>query len=155
MEVDLKLPDEEATLALGGKLAAGAAEGRTLYLHGELGAGKTTLARGLLRALGYRGRVKSPTYSLVEPYTISSLHLYHFDLFRVKDEEEWLSLGFREYFGPRSLCVIEWPERAGSALPVADIDIRLEFDGNGRRARLEAHSAAGREWLSRLPASPS
>jgi tRNA threonylcarbamoyladenosine biosynthesis protein TsaE len=155
MELDLKLPDEAATLALGGTLAAGAIEGRTLYLRGELGTGKTTLARGLLRALGYRGRVKSPTYSLVEPYTISRLHLYHFDLFRVKDEEEWSSLGFREYFNPHSLCIVEWPERAGAALPLADVEARLEFAGDGRLATLAAHSAAGEDWLSRLPASPS
>ena len=155
MELDLKLPDEEATLALGGKLAAGAVEGRTLYLRGELGAGKTTLARGLLHALGYRGRVKSPTYSLVEPYIISRLHFYHFDFYRVKNQEEWLSLGFREYFGPDSICVIEWPEHAGARLPQADLDVRLEFDGDGRRARLEAHSQRGRDWLSALSASPS
>ena len=136
-------------------MAAGATEGRTLYLRGELGAGKTTLARGLLRALGYRGRVKSPTYSLVEPYTISRLHLYHFDLFRVKDEEEWSSLGFREYFNPYSVCVVEWPERAGTALPMADVEAGLEFADSGRLARLAAHSPAGEDWLSRLPASPA
>jgi tRNA threonylcarbamoyladenosine biosynthesis protein TsaE len=155
MELDLKLPDEAATLALGGRLAAGALPGRTLYLRGELGAGKTTLARGVLRALGYAGRVKSPTYTLVEPYTVSSLNLYHFDFYRLKDEAEWLSSGFREYFNPQALCIVEWPERAGAALPLPDLEVRLGFSGDARQALLQTHSAAGAEWLSRLPASPS
>src|SRR3954470_21633171 len=98
MTVHLNLPDEAATLALGAALAPGAVAGRALHLHGDLGAGKTTVARGLLRALGHEGRVKSPTYTLVEPYAISSLHLYHFDFYRVKDQAEWVSSGFREYF---------------------------------------------------------
>ena len=155
MEIDLSLADEAATLALGRDLAPGALPGRTLYLKGGLGAGKTTLARGLLRGLGYEGRVKSPTYTLVEPYAISRLHLYHFDFYRVKDQVEWLSLGFREYFNPHSLCVVEWPERAGPVLPPPDVELALAFSGPGRRAALKAHSAAGNEWLSRLPASSS
>lgn len=149
------MADEAATLALGRALAAGALPGRTLYLRGELGAGKTTLARGLLRGLGYDGRVRSPTYTLVEPYSISRLHLYHFDFYRVKDQAEWLSLGFREYFNPQALCIVEWPERAGPALPPPDVELELVFSGEGRRAALKAHSAAGDDWLSRLPAWPS
>jgi tRNA threonylcarbamoyladenosine biosynthesis protein TsaE len=155
MELDLSLPDEAATLALGQLLAPGALGGRTLHLRGELGAGKTTLARGLLRALGVAGRIKSPTYSLVEPYTLSSLHLYHFDFYRVKDSSEWLSSGFREYFNAQSVCIVEWPERAGPALPPADLEISLSFSGDGRRALVKAHSAAGAEWLSSLQASRS
>ena len=149
------MADEAATLALGRALAAGATPGRTLHLRGELGAGKTTLARGLLRGLGYEGRVRSPTYTLVEPYSVSRLHLYHFDFYRVKDQAEWLSLGFREYFNPHSLCIVEWPERAGPALPPPDVELVLEFSGHGRRAALKAHSAAGEDWLLRLPALPS
>ena len=153
MELDLSLPDEAATLALGRALAPGALAGRTLYLHGDLGAGKTTLARGLLRGLGIADRVKSPTYTLVEPYTLSRLHLYHFDFYRLKDGAEWLSSGFREYFNAQSVCIVEWPERAGDALPPADLDISLMFAGDGRRAVAKARSSAGADWLSRLPRS--
>ena len=149
------MPDEAATLALGRALASGALPGRILYLRGELGAGKTTLARGLLQGLGHQGRVRSPTYTLVEPYAISRLHLYHFDFYRVKDQAEWLSLGFREYFNAESLCVVEWPERAGPALPPPDVELALAFSGAGRRASLMANSAAGNSWLSRLQASSS
>ena len=155
MSIDLSLPDEAATLGLGAALAPGALSGRVLHLRGELGTGKTTVARGLLRALGFRARVKSPTYTLVEPYTISRLHFYHFDFYRVKDKAEWLSSGFRDYFNPQSLCLVEWPERAGNTLPAPDVDLQLEFSGNARRAILQAHSQAGEDWLSRLRLSSS
>ncbi len=148
MRSDLKLPDEEATLALGAALAAGALPGRVLHLRGDLGSGKTTLVRGLLRALGYSGRVKSPTYSLVELYTLSSLNLYHFDFYRFKDRAEWLNSGFRDYFNPASVCIVEWPERAGDLLSLPDLEIRLEFDGLARQAFFSAGSEAGRSWLS-------
>jgi tRNA threonylcarbamoyladenosine biosynthesis protein TsaE len=150
MSLDINLPDAAATAALGGALAAGAAPGRILHLRGELGAGKTTLVRGLLRAMGYAGRVKSPTYTLVEPYTLSSLHFYHFDFYRFKDRSEWLSSGFREYFNPQALCVVEWPEKAGDLLGAPDVDLLLQFSGVGRTASLQAHGAAGAAWLSSL-----
>src|SRR3982074_2302420 len=124
----LSLPNEAATLRLGAAPAAGTTPGRVLHLRGDLGAGKTTVARGLLRALGYAGRVKSPTYTLVELYSLSSLNLYHFDFYRFKDQNEWLSSGFRDYFNAQSLCVVEWPERAGDLLAPPDLDGRLEFD---------------------------
>src|ERR1700716_4058488 len=139
----LNLRDAAATLALGEALGAGVAPGRVMHLQGELGAGKTTLARGLLRALGYAGRVKSPTYTLVELYALSSLNLYHFDFYRFEDQEEWLSSGFRDYFNPRSVCLVEWPERAGESLPPPDLDLHLQFDGEARSASFEAHSEAG------------
>jgi tRNA threonylcarbamoyladenosine biosynthesis protein TsaE len=148
MPLHLKLPDERATLALGETLAAGAGPGRVLHLYGDLGAGKTTVARGLLRGLGYAGRVKSPTYTLVEPYTISSLHLYHFDFYRFKDESEWLNSGLREYFNSDSFCIVEWPEKAGGSLGTPDLNLRLEFSGEARRVSLEAHSDAGEAWLA-------
>src|SRR4051812_3957866 len=129
MRRHLSLPDEAATLALGEALAGGIAPGQVLHLKGELGAGKTTVARGLLRALGYPGRVKSPTYTLVELYALSSLNLYHFDFYRFKDQEEWLSSGFRDYFNARSVCLVEWPERAGDLLAPPDLELRLEFNG--------------------------
>jgi tRNA threonylcarbamoyladenosine biosynthesis protein TsaE len=144
----LELADEAATARLGAALAAGATPGRTLHLCGELGAGKTTLVRGLLRALGHAGRVKSPSYTLVELYTLSSLNLYHFDFYRFKDRSEWVSSGFREYFNPASVCVVEWPERAEGLLEAPDLQVRLAFRGEARGATLVAHSSAGRDWLA-------
>jgi tRNA threonylcarbamoyladenosine biosynthesis protein TsaE len=154
MPLDLKLPDPAATEALGAALASGARAGRVIHLRGELGAGKTTLVRGLLRALGHTGRVKSPTYTLVEPYELSSLHFYHFDFYRLKNQEEWEQAGFREYFNGEALCAVEWPERADGLLAPPDLDIELRFEGEHRRARLNAHPGAGEAWLSSLRFSP-
>ena len=155
MSLDINLPDAAATAALGGTLAAGVLPGRVLHLRGELGAGKTTLARGLLRALGYSGRVRSPSYTLVEPYTLSSLNFYHFDFYRFEDRSEWLSSGFREYFNAQSFCVVEWPEKAGSLLARPDLELHLNIAGEGRKAKLEACTASGAAWLSSLPSSCS
>ena len=135
-------------MRLGAALAVGLEPGRTLFLSGDLGAGKTTLVRGLLRALGVAGRVKSPTYPLVELYRLSRLHFYHFDFYRFKNEAEWLDSGFREYFNAQSACVVEWPERAGGLLPPPSLAIRLEIAGQGRRAWLSAPSPAGTGWLA-------
>ncbi len=143
-----QLNDEAATLALGAALAAGIAPGRVLTLRGDLGAGKTTLVRGLLRALGYSGRVKSPSYALVELYRVSSLNLYHFDFYRFANRSEWSDSGFREYFNPASVCIVEWPERAEGLLAPPDLEVRLEFSNLGRSATLIAHTPAGRDWLS-------
>ena len=153
----IELADEVATLALGASLAADAHPGLVLYLSGDLGSGKTTLARGLICALGHAGRVKSPSYTLVEDYELSRLHLYHFDFYRFRDEKEWVSSGFREYFGPDALCIVEWPERAAGLLAPPDLAIQLEFAGTGRTARLHAQSAQGSDWLrsSRLRSASS
>ena len=153
MTVDLKLPDAAATARLGAALAAGVKPGRVLHLSGDLGTGKTTLVRGLLRALGVQGPVKSPTYTWVEPYTVSSLDLYHFDFYRFTDKTEWLSSGLREYFGPEAFCIVEWPEKAGELLSPPDLKVELSYDGESRRARIESHSPAGEAWLSSLPRS--
>jgi len=139
------LPDAAATEALGAALAAGIGPGRVLHLRGDLGSGKTTVVRGLLRALGYAGRVSSPTYTLVEPYAVSRLHFYHFDLYRLKNQEEWRDSGFQEYFNGESACAVEWPERAGTLLPPPDLEMKLDFAGSGRRATL-----SGGPWLSAL-----
>lgn len=144
------MPDAIATEALGAALAPGVAPGRVVHLRGDLGAGKTTVVRGVLRGLGYDGKVKSPTYTVVEPYDLSRLHLYHFDLFRLKDPAEWFASGFREYFGPHAACLVEWPERAGPALGAPDLELRLDFLPDGRRAILSSHSPAGEAWLSSL-----
>jgi tRNA threonylcarbamoyladenosine biosynthesis protein TsaE len=147
MPEHLNLPAEADTLRLGAALAAGAKKGLVLHLSGELGSGKTTLVRGLLRALGHEGRAKSPSYALVEPYALSRLNLYHFDFYRFRDRSEWLSSGFREHFNPDTLCVVEWPERAGDALPPADLAVSLAYLKDGRSADLAAHSPQGEAWL--------
>lgn len=149
-ELARSLPGEAATLALGAALARGLAPGLQIHLHGDLGAGKTTLVRGVLRGLGYGGKVKSPTYTLVEVYEFSRLYFYHFDFYRLEHARDWLASGFDEYFGSDAVCVVEWPERAQGTLPPADIGVRLEFAGEGRDALLLAHSDAGRRCLSTL-----
>jgi tRNA threonylcarbamoyladenosine biosynthesis protein TsaE len=150
MPLDIKLPDAAATAALGARLAAGIAPGRVLHLQGDLGTGKTTLVRGLLRALGVEGAVKSPTYTWVEPYELSRLDLYHFDFYRFKDETEWLSSGLRDYFRADSVCVVEWPERVGSLLPPPDVHVLLTHENESRRAVFTSRSPAGEAWLSPL-----
>ena len=117
----LTLADETATLLLGGQLAQVLHPGLVIFLRGDLGAGKTTFARGILRGLGYEGKVKSPTYNLIELYKISKLYLYHFDFYRFEDPAEWEDAGFREYFNAESICLVEWPEKADGLLPQADL----------------------------------
>ena len=148
--MEFNLPDAAATSRLGKALAAGVAPGTVLHLKGDLGTGKTTLVRGLLRGLGYAGRVKSPSYALLEPYSLSRLDFYHFDFYRFKDRSEWLSSGFREYFNPDSVCVVEWPERAGPELSQPDLEVRMEIAGDGRRASFTAGTPAGESWLLSL-----
>jgi len=138
------LATEADTLALGSDLARGLAPGMVLHLSGELGAGKTTLVRGILQALGYTGRVKSPTFTLVEVYEVSRLYLYHFDFYRFNSPSELGDMGFRDYFGPESVCLIEWPEKAGAALPAADLSITLQVDGTGRQVEIVAATEAGK-----------
>jgi tRNA threonylcarbamoyladenosine biosynthesis protein TsaE len=142
----LSLPDEAATRRLGAALAEGLAPGRVLFLSGDLGAGKTTLVQGLIKALGHAGRVKSPSYSVLEVYNLSRLNLYHFDFYRFEDRSEWSDSGFREYFNQDSACIVEWPERVAGLLAPPDLEVRLELAAPGRRAQLRAHSAAGRAW---------
>ena len=145
------LPDEAATLALGSRMAHVIEPGLYVALSGDLGSGKTTLTRGILRGLGYRGKVKSPTYTLVELYNLSKLDLYHFDFYRLNDPREWLDAGFRDYFDPRTVCLVEWPERAGDLLPVPDLRVSLSVEGEGRRVRIAAQTELGKRCLERLP----
>lgn len=142
------LPDETATLALGAALAPLAAPGLVIYLDGDLGAGKTTLVRGLLRALGDLGPVKSPTYTLVELHATSGLDLYHFDFYRFNQAEEYLDAGLDEYFDGRGVCLVEWPERAAPYLPAPDLQVRLAVRGSGREVDIEARSERGRACLT-------
>jgi len=144
------LPDEAATLALGNRLALVLEPGLYVALSGNLGSGKTTLTRGILRGLGYQGKVKSPTYTLVELYNLSKLDLYHFDFYRFNDPQEWLDAGFRDHFEPRNICLVEWPERAEGLLPPPDLKITLNEEGGGRRARIAAETEHGKRCLDRL-----
>jgi tRNA threonylcarbamoyladenosine biosynthesis protein TsaE len=149
------LPDEAATLAFGGRLAQAlisftqgeTSAGLTFYLEGDLGAGKTTLVRGLLRALGHVGRVKSPTYTLVETYSLASFELYHFDLYRMHDPREWLDAGFRDVSDGRAVSLIEWPEKASGWLPAADVTLRLKILDDAREIECRAGTARGAQYL--------
>ncbi|HYS76600.1 MAG TPA: tRNA (adenosine(37)-N6)-threonylcarbamoyltransferase complex ATPase subunit type 1 TsaE [Burkholderiales bacterium] len=144
------LPDEAATLRLGGVLAACIAPGMRIYLRGELGSGKTTLVRALLRGLGAEGTVKSPSYALVELYVVSRLHLYHFDFYRFMDSNELGDAGVVDYFRDADgVCVVEWPERAGDALPRPDLDFTLAYAGTGREVSVTAHTTAGERCLAK------
>jgi tRNA threonylcarbamoyladenosine biosynthesis protein TsaE len=139
----LQLADEPATMALGARLAEALRPGMLVYLQGDLGAGKTTLVRGIIRALGYAGRVKSPTYTLVESYVFSQLTLQHYDLYRMIDPREWMDAGFRDDCNDSTLCLVEWPEKAAGLLPPPDMRIQLSLSGNGRKALIQAESARG------------
>lgn len=151
----LDLADEAATMDFGTAIGKVLQPGLTIYLHGDLGAGKTTLVRGLLRGLGYSGRVKSPTYTLVETYEMlgghsTELNLYHFDLYRFNDDEEWEAAGFRDYFNIHSVCLIEWPEKAAQLLPAPDIKISFDIKPAGRTVHVAAHSLHGEQCIKRI-----
>jgi tRNA threonylcarbamoyladenosine biosynthesis protein TsaE len=150
VELSAFLPDEAATLGFGEKLAQVLQPGLFVALSGELGTGKTTLARGILRGLGYAGKVKSPTYTLVERYELSRLDLYHFDLYRFKDSRELLEAGFRDDFDSRNVCLVEWPERAKDLLPIADLSVALAEERGGRHVRIAAQTESGKNCLARI-----
>jgi tRNA threonylcarbamoyladenosine biosynthesis protein TsaE len=142
---------EDAMVALGEILGRALSAPMVVYLSGQLGMGKTTLARGILRAFGHRGAVKSPTYTLVEPYEFDGTTLYHFDLYRLGDPEELEYMGIRDYFDTESIVLVEWPDRGRGFLPPADLGIRIERSGNGRILYFEAHGMAGVECIRQLP----
>jgi len=142
------LESESATLTFGAEIATILRPGLIIFLKGDLGAGKTTLARGILRGLGYEGKVKSPTYNLVELYKISRLYFYHFDFYRFTDPIEWEEAGFREYFNENSICLVEWPEKGEELLPIADVRISFTIIGTGRNIEIQAGTEVGRQCLS-------
>jgi tRNA threonylcarbamoyladenosine biosynthesis protein TsaE len=149
--LNLHLRDEDATRALGAELAKLLGPNMSIHLSGELGSGKTTIARGLIQALGFPGRVRSPTYTLVEPYANSKVTLFHFDFFRLDDPVAWEEAGFRECFDERSIRLIEWPERARGLLPPPDLRIALAIlNTGGRIATIDAATKNGRACLAEL-----
>lgn len=145
-------PDESATQAFAERLARGLRRhglNGCITLEGDLGAGKTTLVRHLLRALGLSGRIKSPTYAVVEPYTVEAGALWHFDFYRFSDPREWEDAGFRDIFASPGLKLCEWPARAQGLLPVTDLALHIEVDVEERRTvHLQAHTARARRWLA-------
>ena len=148
----INLPNEAATTAFAARLAHTLQPGLVIYLRGNLGAGKTTLVRALVQKLGHSGRVKSPTYTLVERYEVGGLHLRHFDLYRFRDAEEWESAGFRDEFDGRNICLVEWPEQATGLLPPADVSLTFEILQDGREVLLHSYTDAGQKCLNALPA---
>lgn len=137
---------------LGVALAKAISGGLVIHLSGELGAGKTTLVRGVLRGLGHAGSVRSPTYTLVEPYELAGRRVYHLDLYRLGDPEELEWIGLRDLLDADSLALIEWPERGRGMLPQADLELSLEYFGTGRRVSLTGHSKAGARVIAQLDA---
>ena len=144
------LPNEQATEHFGAELARTLPDSAVVYLSGDLGAGKTTSIRGLLRALGYQKSVKSPTYSLVESYTIGSQLIHHFDLYRIEDPEELVYIGIDDYFNTKACCFIEWAEQGRDHLPPCDLQIVYSHHGLGRCVQLVAETPIGEKWLSAL-----
>ncbi|MBL8224893.1 MAG: tRNA (adenosine(37)-N6)-threonylcarbamoyltransferase complex ATPase subunit type 1 TsaE [Chromatiales bacterium] len=146
------LPDPDATRALGQVLGAAVASQAPrsfmLWLRGDLGAGKTELARGVLAGLGHRGRVPSPTYTLVEPYGLAGATVLHVDLYRLRDPAELDDLGLADALAAGAIALVEWPEQAAGRLPAADLEVRLEVSGAGRLARLEPASPVGAAVLA-------
>ncbi len=141
---------DEQTESIAGKLASIINKGMIIHLEGDLGAGKTTFARGFLRELGVAGAVKSPTYNIVQPYQTDQFTLYHFDLYRISDHEELEALGIRDYFDGEAICLLEWPEKGAGLLPTPDIRIKLDYEGKGRKITLEPVSEIGHKTIENI-----
>lgn len=144
------LADEEATVVLAGVLAQQCQQGLVIYLEGDLGAGKTTFSRGFIQGLGHLGKVKSPTYTLVEPYEIGEWRVFHFDLYRLSDPEELEFMGIRDYFDPDCICLIEWPDKGAGLLAPADLHINIDYTTEGRHLTLQGMSEKGVQFFKRL-----
>lgn len=144
------LLQEEETLSFGAKLALACKKNAIIFLYGDLGSGKTTLTRGFMRELGYQGHVKSPTYTIVEPYQLTQHLIYHFDLYRIKDPEELNFIGIQDYFIDDAICLIEWPDQGKGVLPQADLSCYIEIQGNHRVVNTLAYTPEGHIILEKL-----
>jgi len=149
-DYQIQLADEVAQLAFGERLARLLPAGVSIFLRGDLGVGKTTLCRGILRGLGHQGNVKSPTYTLVEPYDLMGQMVYHFDLYRLGEPTELEYMGCRDYFDGSSICLVEWPEQGEGVLPEPDLELEIQAEGRGRRLFCRALSAAGQAVVAQL-----
>lgn len=155
-KVSVFLPDQQSTENLANMLAAALQDNNTsvlsgrIHLIGDLGAGKTCFTRAFLRSCGVKGRVKSPSYALLETYNVSSNHFYHLDFYRFSEQSDWVDAGFRDILMQDSVVLIEWPEKAGDLLPQPDVDLNLEYLDAGRQATLTSYSNQGRLWLNYL-----
>ncbi|MCP4272488.1 MAG: tRNA (adenosine(37)-N6)-threonylcarbamoyltransferase complex ATPase subunit type 1 TsaE [Gammaproteobacteria bacterium] len=148
--LDLSLETEEETHQFGALLAKHLSAPLVCYLKGDLGVGKTRLVRAMIQSLGYNGNVKSPTYTLVEPYQLQGINIYHFDLYRISDPEELDFFGIRDYFDHQSVSFIEWPDKGKGWLNAADLTILLEFNGDGRKLQLRGLTEKGVNLLIKL-----
>ena len=147
----IELKGEAATLEYASKFASLCKPPLIIYLQGELGAGKTTFARGLISAMGHTGKVKSPTFTLVETYDLNQTRLYHFDLYRLNDPQELEYIGVRELVGEQDIiCLIEWPDKGGKQVPMADLVVNLEYQGDRRTLEYHAESTTGQQIIDNL-----
>ena len=144
------LSDDIATVTMGNRIAAIIEQGAVIYLHGDLGAGKTTFTRVIVQGFGHTGKVKSPTYTLVEPYELERANVYHFDLYRLGDPEELEYMGIRDYFSAQAICVVEWPEKGGEFIPVPDLNITLSYVGDERNIVINSASERGSVIIEKL-----
>ena len=148
--MEVVVENEQAMEHLGGCIADSCQNGSLIFLSGDLGAGKTTLVRGLLRRFGYQGNVKSPTYTIVETYDISNRRIYHLDLYRLHDPEELEYLGVREFSGDKVICLIEWPEQGAEVMLTPDLVVQIGYEGKGRRVKIQKKTSVGVEMVDLL-----
>lgn len=148
--MEIELPDPDAQVAFGERTGRLLPRRLVVYLEGELGTGKTTLVRGILRGLGHSGPVRSPTYTLIEPYELPAARVYHLDLYRLSDPEELEYLGLRDLSGEDAVLLVEWPERGAGTLPPADLTIRIRYQANGRHLTLDAMTLEARALISSI-----